>query len=459
MGKAQVRVRNSVHGARVPVRPPLRKAERVREGLAGLLGAAAASRDNQAMNILRALVLLLLACVTAQAQTGLSEPNEPVGQHYLILPQDLPPPFATESVAVGRSFAPIPDPPVLNLPQGFTVNLFANGLENARWLAVAPGGDVFLAESRAGALRVLRDGDGDGVAETVTTYWAGLNRPTGMVFDDGALYVADIEGIWRFAYAEGDLQAQDRPTLITTPGAFADGSGHWTRTLARAADGGFYVGIGSRNNIAIEPEPRATIQYFAADGSGQRTFAAGLRNPVGIAVQPGTGDLYTVVNERDGYGDNLVPDYFTRVEEGAFYGWPYAYAGGIPDPEFGDGAPDLVAATMLPDVMLQSHSAPLGLVFYDGESFPDDYRGDAFVALHGSWNRSLPAGYKIVRIRFEDGRPVGGYENFATGFWFAGEEEAQLYGRPVGLAVAADGSLLIADDGAQVVWRIAWQGE
>ena len=411
------------------------------------------------MHLIRALLAFLVLAAPAWAQTDLSEPNEPVGHRFLILPGDLPPPFASDSVSNGRSFAPIPDPPVLNLPEGFTVNLFASGLENARWLAVAPGGDVFLAESRADRLSVLRDGDGDGVAETVATFWSGLDRPTGMVFDEGALFVADGEGIWRFDYEPGDLEARARPTLLTPPGAFGDSSGHWTRTLARAPDGGFFVGIGSRNNIAVEPQPRATIQHFADDGSGQRTFAAGLRNPVGLAVHPETGELYTVVNERDGYGDDLVPDYFTRVVEGQFFGWPYAYAGGIPDPELGEEAPELVTATVLPDVLLQSHSAPLGLVFYEGDSFPQDYRGDAFVALHGSWNRAVPTGYKIVRIRFEDGRPVGGYENFATGFWFAGAEEARLYGRPVGLAVAADGSLLVADDGAQVVWRIAWQGD
>ena len=411
------------------------------------------------MIMIRTFIFLLVLTAPAWAQTDLSEPNEPVGHRFLILPADLPPPFASDSVSVGRSFAPIPDPPVLNLPEGFAVNLFATGFAHARWLAVAPNGDVFLAESRSGALRVLRDGDGDGVAETVTTYWSGLSRPTGMVFGDGALFVADTQGIWRFAYASGDLQARDRPEMITQPDAFGDGSGHWTRTLAAAPDGGFYVGIGSRNNLAVEDEPRATVQVFSADGSGQQTFAAGLRNPVGLAVHPETGALYTVVNERDGYGDDLVPDYLTRVEEGAFYGWPYAYAGGIPDPEFGDRAPDLVAATMLPDVMFQSHSAPLGLVFYEDGSFPQDYRGDAFVALHGSWNRSVPTGYKIVRVRFEDGRPAGGYENFATGFWFAGNSQAELYGRPVGLAVAADGSLLVADDGAQVVWRISWQGD
>lgn len=411
------------------------------------------------MIMIRTILLLLAATALAQAQTDLSAPNEPVGHHFLILPEDLPPPFATDSVSGGRNYAPIPDPPVLNLPDGFAVNLFATGFDHARWLGLAPGGDIFLAESRSGALRVLRDGDGDGVAETVSTYWDGLQSPTGMVFDDGALYVADLQGIWRFDYNEGDLEASAGPSLITQPGAFGEPGGHWTRTLVRAPDGSFYVGNGSRHNLAVEPEPRATIQVFAADGSQGRTFAGGLRNAVGIDLHPDTGELYTVVNERDGYGDDLVPDYFTRVREGEFFGWPYAYSGSFPDPEFAEAAPDLVETSVLPDVMFQSHSAPLGLVFYDGASFPADYRGDAFVSLHGSWNRTLATGYKIVRIRFEDGRPVGGYENFATGFWFEGERNPQLYGRPVGLVVAGDGSLLIADDGADVVWRISWQGD
>ena len=214
--------------------------------------------------------------------------------------------------------------------------------------------------------------------------------------------------------------------------------------------------MGSRNNEAVEAAPRATIQIFENGNGEPATFAAGLRNAVGMAFHPDTGELYTVVNERDGYGDDLVPDYFTRVRRDDFFGWPYAYSGSHPAPDYADLAPDLVARSLEPDVMFQSHSAPLGLVFYDGAMFPQDYRGDALVSLHGSWNRSVPAGYKIVRIRFADGRPVGGYENFATGFWFDVAEEAKLYGRPVGMTVAADGALLIADDGANVVWRIAY---
>jgi len=404
------------------------------------------------------LFAVVLTAVPARSQTDLSGPNEPVSHHFLITQADLPEPFATESVANSGSIRPIPDPPVLNLPEGFTVNLFAAGFDHARWLATAPNGDVFLAESKPGRIMVLRDADGDGEAETESLFWAGFRRPTGMVFHDGGLFVADLFHVWRFDYAPGDLEASGPPVPITGSGALGDPGGHWTRTLLMEADGSaFYVGIGSRGNEAVEPEPRATIQVFDADGTNQRTFGAGLRNPVGMAFEPETGDLYTVVNEHDGYGDDLVPEYFTRVEDGDFFGWPYAYSGPNPAPDYGDRAPELVAATREPDVMIQSHSAPLGLVFYDGAMFPGDYTGDAFVSLHGSWNRAVPAGYKIVRVRFEDGRPVGGYENFATGFWFAGADEADLYGRPVGLTVAADGALLIADDGANVIWRIAYE--
>jgi len=404
-----------------------------------------------------ALGLVLLA-LPATAQTDLSAPNEPVGHRFLIGPGDLPAPGA--SGRSQRTLVPLPDPPVLNLPDGFEAGVFADGFEHARWLAVAPNGDVFLAEARANAIRVLRDEDGDGTADRDSLYWSGLDSPTGMAFREDGFWVADLEGVWRFPYEPGDLEARGAPERITAPGALGDPSGHWTRTLAFSADGSaFFVGIGSEGNVGIEPEPRATVRVFPRDGGLGQTFAAGLRNPVGIAVHPDTGELYTVVNERDGYGDDLVPDFFTRIREGEFFGWPYAYAGGIADPQFGERAPALVAATVLPDVLIQSHSAPLGLVFYDGDSFPEDYRGDAFVSFRGSWNRSVPTGYKIVRIRFEDGRPVGGYENFATGFWFAGDSAAQIYGRPVGLAVAADGSLLVADDTQQVIWRISHTGD
>ena len=218
----------------------------------------------------------------------------------------------------------------------------------------------------------------------------------------------------------------------------------------------FFIAIGSESNIGEDPLPHASVQSFAADGSDQRTYASGLRNPVGIAFYPGTNDLYTVVNERDGLGDGLVPDFLTRLQEGGFYGWPYAYIGHHPQPDF-PSRPEMVAKTLTPDLLFQSHSAPLGLVFYEGSMFPAEYKGDAFVALHGSWNSAEPTGYKIVRVPFKDGRPQGYYENFLTGFWLGGTSPAQVWGRPAGLAVAADGSLLIADDAGGVVWRVSYK--
>ena len=409
--------------------------------------------------MIRLAALVFLLAAPAAAQTDLSGPNEPVGYKFLITPEDLPPAFATESYSNSGELNKRPDPPVLNVPDGFEVNIFAEDLDHPRWMTIAPNGDVFLAQTRPGRITVLRDTDGDGTADETFTYLRGLEAPTGMAFRDGYFYVADLEAVWRVLYEDGDTAARQGPVPITGQGALGNPDGHWTRTLVFEPDGdAFYVAIGSRGNVGIERLPRATVQVFRDGAMTPETFASGLRNPVGIDFHPDTGELYVVVNERDGYGDDLVPDYFTRIREGEFFGWPYAWANGIPDPKYGPDAPDMVERTLLPDVMFQSHSAPIGMVFYDGTMFPDAYTGDAFVALRGSWNRSTPTGYKIVRVRFEDGRPVGGYENFATGFWFAGEEKAEIIGRPAGLVVAADGSLLIADDTGKAVWRISYTG-
>jgi glucose/arabinose dehydrogenase len=219
-----------------------------------------------------------------------------------------------------------------------------------------------------------------------------------------------------------------------------------------------FVGVGSAGNIGVEPEVKASIQRFEPDGSGQTTFASGMRNPTTLAFHPTTGELYAGVQERDGLGDNLPPDYFTHVEKGAFYGWPYAYIGPNPQPGFAQRAPEKVKATVVPDVLFQPHSSVLDMVFYDGEQFPAEYRGDAFVALKGSWNRSQPTGYKVVRVRFKDGKPDGSYENFLTGFWVSGQHRAEVWGRPAALAVMKDGSLLIADDTGGTIWRVAYTG-
>ena len=392
------------------------------------------------------------------------------GEHIIVTPEQMPEPYATPAQAARFEVFPRPSAEdLLDLPDGFEWNLFAEGLSDARWLAVAPNGDVFLAQSRfaktgpgdrddTGKITLLRDADGDGAAELIETFDDDFQRPHGMAFHDGSLYVGERRGIWRIPYSDGDTSAQDRE-MITERNPFVGGSreGHWTRNLAFSLSGELFVSVGSADNVAVEPEPRATIQHVNEDGE-LSTFASGLRNPVGIAFYPGTNDLYTVVNERDGYGDGLVPDYFTRVQEDGFYGWPYSYIGSRPDPQLGDQRPDLVEAAIEPDVLFQSHSAPLGFAFYDAEQFPERYRGGAFVALHGSWNSSVPTGYKLVYVPFENQRPAGGYENFALGFRFGGVEQADIIGRPVGVVVANDGSLLIADDIGEVVWRISYSG-
>jgi glucose/arabinose dehydrogenase len=222
--------------------------------------------------------------------------------------------------------------------------------------------------------------------------------------------------------------------------------------------GALFVGVGSSGNIGVEPEVKATIQRFDADGSNQSTFASGMRNPTALAFHPTTGELYAVVQERDGLGDRLVPDYLVRVQQGAFYGWPYAYIGQNPQPGFAQLRPDKVKASVQPDLLFEAHSSTMDIVFYDGQQFPAEYRGDAFIALKGSWNRSEPTGYKVVRVPFKDRKPQGTYENFVTGFWTSGKDRAEVWGRPAALAVAKDGSLLIADDTGGTIWRIAYAG-
>ena len=400
-------------------------------------------------------VAVLLLTVVPLAE-GSAEDVAP-GHRFEVHPSEMPEPFATPSAANPPARVRRPPGAGLRVPKGFNVNAFAVGLDDARWLTVAPNGDVFVAESEVGRITLLRDSDGDGRADLVHAFAEGFETPHGMAIRDGWFYVADLSGLWRLPYGAGRTRAAGPDERLTPPGAFGAGGGHWTRIIALHPDGSrIYVAIGSRGNLAVEASPRATVQEFRVDGSGQRTFAAGLRNPVGIAFYPGTEDLYVVVNERDGLGDELVPDYLTRVQEGAFYGWPYAYIGPHPQPDFAERRADLVAASRVPDLLFRSHSAPLGLVFYDAGQFPPEYRGDAFVALHGSWNAAKPRGYMVVRVPFEDGRPVGHYEAFVTGFRVDGARRARVWGRPAGLAVAGDGSLLIADDMGNTVWRVSF---
>ncbi len=407
-------------------------------------------------------------------------PEQTLGRRFTVKAEDMPRPYSG-AVVSNRSLTLPYDGQVPRVPEGFTATLFASGLAHPRRLLVLPNGDVLVAEQKVGYLTLLRDQDGDGKADWIERHAEGFNAPYGLAWRDGEVLVADQNGIWRVPHrldalrpgrGAVELKAADIPReqrrpsrsvvgeeMLTAKGVFGIVQGHANRHLAiEPKTGALFVGVGSSGNLGMEPEVKATIQRFEANGSGQTTFASGMRNPTALAFHPDTGDLYAVVQERDGLGDELVPDFFTRVEKGAFYGWPYSYIGQNPQPGFAQMRPDKVQAAVKPDLLFQPHSSLLDLVFYTGDQFPAEYRGDAFVALKGSWNRSEPTGYKIVRVPFKDGRPQGAYENFAAGFWASGVHRAEVWGRPTALAIMKDGSLLVADDTGGTIWRISYTG-
>ena len=383
---------------------------------------------------------------------------------------DLPAPFATASARRGADVVEIPDAPVLRVPPGFAVQVFADGLDSPRWLALAPDGAVLLVESRENRVKRLRDRDGDGVAEAVevvATEANGLDLPMGLAFADGALFVGNTSDVRRYAYAATGPLVGEGAVVTDLPGRGYNQ--HWTRNVVASPDGdSLYVTVGSESNVSPEALPRASVFRMAPDGSGRETVSYGLRNPVGLAAHPATGVFYTTVNERDGLGDDLVPDYLTAIGAGRdgeprFYGWPYAYlAPGNLDPRRtgDDGAserPALAARTATPDVLFQAHTAALGLQFYDRAAFPERYRGGAFVAMRGSWNRSEGVGYKVVHVPFEGGRPLGHYEDFLTGF-LLDPAGPTTFGRPVGLLVLPDGSLLVTEEANGRVYRVSYTG-
>ncbi len=410
------------------------------------------------------MAVAFMAAGAAVFSAGAAGAADHPGQKFQISAASLPKPYVTPGV--GNESATIPRTPgtMPEVPKGFAVSLFAENLSNARWMAVAPNGDVFLAEPTrdAGKITVLRDSNGDGKADKSFTFLSsGFVYPHGLAFRDGYLYVGDLRGIWRFPYKDGQTIAGTPEKVTSKVADLRPRGGHVTRNIAFGPDGGLYLALGSRDNIS-DFKPGAQVFKINADGS-MSEFASGIRNPVGIAFAPGTNNLYVATNERDGFGDDLPPDYLTSVRQGGFYGYPYAYIGKNPDPVWGAKDPGgKLASTITPDVLFHAHSAPTGLAFYTGANFPAEYKNDAFVSLHGSWNAGNPTGYKVVRVHFVNGKPVNGYENFATGFWNGmgnPGEPAKVWGRPVGLAVAKDGSLLIADDTANVVWRVAYTGK
>lgn len=373
----------------------------------------------------------------------------------------LPPSNATQSAAKPPDVVPIPDNPVLKVPAGFTVNVFAEGLDRPRWLALTPNGDVLVTETRQNRILLLRDANKDGVAEvrkTFATSENGLNLPFGMTFAGDAFFVGNTDAVLKFAVS-GDRVTGRGEKITELPGQGYNQ--HWTRNVVTSPDGQkLYVSVGSRSNADEEPLPRASIQVMNLDGSDRQTFASGLRNPVGLDFNPATGTLFATVNERDQLGDDLVPDYLTQVQAGEFYGWPYAYLS--PDRldprHLKDGKstrPDLVAQTRTPDVLFEAHSAALGLRFYTGNTFPDRYHNGAFVAFRGSWNRKQGTGYKIVFVPFNEGQSQGQYEDFVTGF-LLDPSGPTTWGRPVGLLVLNDGSLIFTDEANNRIYRVQY---
>ncbi|MBC7398327.1 MAG: sorbosone dehydrogenase family protein [Mucilaginibacter sp.] len=368
-------------------------------------------------------------------------------------------------------------------PPGFKVTMFANRLDNPRNMYVAQNGDVFVSEANtelkwlkklgsdivgasksqnlgksANRITLLRDKNGDGLPDMSTVFLSGLNQPFGMLILGNWFYVANTDGLWRFAYKPGQLH-------ITGPGKLilrlpASGyNNHWTRNLrANAAGTKIYIAVGSGTNV-MEKGPanearRAGILEINPDGTGERIYASGLRNPAGIDFEPRTRMLWAAVNERDELGDELVPDYLTSVRPGGFYGWPYSYFGQHIDSRVKPQRPDLVRKAIVPDFDLGAHTASLGLAFYTGSSFPRKYMGGAFIGQHGSWNKSTLAGYKVTFVPFTNGRPAGPMQDFLTGF-IANPSTYEVHGRPVGIAIAKDGSLLVADDAANTIWRVS----
>jgi glucose/arabinose dehydrogenase len=441
---------------------------------------------------MRPLILYLLAAAfagagSATAQSGPLTGTAAFGDWHadrpgvsrLVKPDDLPPPGATPSAANVSRVVPRPAAAAPQVPAGFKIELFAEGLSGPRLMRVAPNGDIFVAETRAGRIRILRAADGESKPSVNEIYASGLKQPFGIAFfpnggDPKWVYVANTDSVVRFPYKTGDIKSAGKPETVVAE--LPHGSGHSTRDVVFTNDGKrMLVSVGSGSNVAegmgspsgglpswIAQHPlgaswgyetdRAAVLAFDPEGKGMTLFASGIRNCVGLAVHPTSGDLYCSTNERDGLGDNLVPDYVTRVREGAFYGWPWFYIGNNEDPRHKDERPDLKGKITIPDVLLQAHTASLGLTFYNAGMFPAEYRGDGFAAEHGSWNRSKRTGYKIIRIRLKDGVPTGEYQDFVTGFVV---NDSEVWGRPVGVAVAHDGALLVSEDGNGTIWRIA----
>ena len=403
---------------------------------------------------------LIGVLLTGEAAKGDWRTDAP-GVRRRLAPSDLPPPLDTPSADNDAKIVKRPDGANPQVPRGFEVALFATDLTNPRMVRTAPNGDVFVVESKANRVRVLRDANGDGKTEVVEIFAEGLNQPFGLAFYPPGtspkwVYVANTDAVVRFPYVDGDVKARGPSQVVVddlSGGGKLRGGGHWTRDVVFSRDGArMFVSVGSRSNVsddAVEAR-RARIFEFTPDGKNERVYATGIRNPVGLAVHPETGDLWTSVNERDELGDHLVPDYITRVRDGGFYGWPWFYIGANQDPRHEGKRADLKDRVVVPDVLLQSHSASLGLAFYEGKALGAEYQGAAFAAEHGLWNRARRTGYKVIHVPTKQGVPSGEYVDFMTGFV---TPEGNVWGRPVAVAFHRD-VLYVTDDAGDCVWRI-----
>jgi glucose/arabinose dehydrogenase len=376
---------------------------------------------------------------------------------------DLPAPFATPSAQNGPEVVAPPPGARPYVPAGFAVDVFAHDLVGPRLLRVAPCGDLFVAESQMGRIRLLRAADGARAAERSEVFATDLDRPFGIAFyppgpEPRWIYVAETHRVVRYPYRNGDTSARAAAQVVVPLLTGAPG-GHWTRDVAFTVDGRqMVVSVGSASNVgegSADERDRADVLVFDPEGGSRQVYASGIRNCVGLAVHPSTGDVWCSTNERDGLGDDLVPDYVTRVRRGGFYGWPWYYLGDHEDPRHGGERTDLAGTAIVPDVLLQAHSASLQMTFYDAAAFPPRYRGSAFASLHGSWNRSKRTGPKVIAIPLRDGVPSGEYEDFMTGFVV---DDDAVWARPVGVAVARDGALFVSEDGNGTVWKIAFAG-
>lgn len=387
------------------------------------------------------------------------------GIRRLITPADLPQPFASKSIDNGPHLVPRPADAVPQAPPGFKVDLVTDDLRNPRKIVTAPNGDLFVAESAAGRVRALRVND-QGKLEQASTFTADLDRPFGIAFyplgdNPQYIYIANTGSVIRFRYRNGDLKASGKPEMIVpdiSAGGLLRGGGHWTRDVVFGLDGKkMYVSVGSFSNNDDSPREknRADVLEYNPDGSGFRIYASGIRNSVGLAVNPVTGQIWGSVNERDGLGDDLPPDYITHFEDGGFYGWPWYYIGANSDPKHQGKHPELANKVIIPDVLLQAHSASLCITFYTSGQFPAEYRNGAFAAEHGSWNRAKRTGYKLIFVPMKDGKATGEYVDFLTGFV---SSDSAVWGRPVGVTVSKDGSLFVTEDGSNTLWRVSYTG-